>query len=139
MAVKVTVHDNLMEDMKRRDLMITSLRTTKAMGFIDGDGHCIYDGEVLRSNGFPEFIVSETEVEHKSDTSSMKSTIFDKDGMIIETLKGVAALSLHYAVARALLLEPGVDYRDDLLGRGYQARELAEAIKKEIDSYVVKA
>jgi len=133
MAVKVTVHDNLREDMKRRDLMITALRTTKAMGFIDGDGHCIYDGEVLRSNGFPEFIVSETEVEHKSDTSSMKSTIFDSDGMIIETLKGVAALSLHYAVARALLLEPGVDYRDDLLGRGYQARELARAIKEDLD------
>jgi hypothetical protein len=137
MAVRVTVHDNLREDMKRRDLMITALRTTKAMGFIDGDGHCIYDGEVLRSNGFPEFIVSETEVEHKSDTSSMKSTIFDSDGMIIETLKGVAALSLHYAVARALLLEPGVDYRDDLLGRGYQARELARAIKEDLD--VVKA
>lgn len=135
MGIKVTTHENLMQDMKRRDVVITALRTTAAIDYIDGDGHSIYDAETLISKGFPEFLVRENEYVHKSDLSSAKTTIFGPDGNIVPELKGVAALALHYAVANALLLEAGVDYNDTLIGRGFMARELADAIKKDLASY----
>lgn len=134
MSVKVTTHENLYGDIAMRTIILRVLENTEAINFIDGDGHSIYEAEVLEKAGFPNILLEPITYVHKSDTRSIKSTIFDKDGNVIPELKGVAALELHYAVANALLLVAGADYNDTLLGRGFQARELAEAIKREVNN-----
>ena len=121
------------QDFKRKEMMKTLLKNVKTVrDLIDGDGHSIYRSEYLIQQGFPEDMIKRLEETYTSDFSSAKSTIFDGDGNIVDSLTGVYALKLHYEVAYYLLLEAGVDYNDTLIGRGFQAQELARAIKKEV-------
>jgi hypothetical protein len=124
---------NFWEDSKLRDLLIKLLRDSeKARDFLDGDGHSIYDGTFLIAAGYPESFIKKYESTLTSDYSSGKTTIFDNQGNMVDSMTGIAALTFHYAVASALWLEGGVDYDDTIMGRGTQARELSKAIMKAI-------
>ena len=103
-----------------------------ALSIIDGDGHTLYNPEYLIKKGYPVDFVRNITERHESDYSSGKSTIFDKDGKPIDTLLAVAALTFHYAVASQLNLEGGKDY-ELYNGRGWQARAIAEAIRKAVN------
>jgi hypothetical protein len=121
------------QDFKRKELMVTLIKNVRSVqDVIDGDGHSIYKSDWLIQQGFPEELVRGIEREFKSDYSSAKSTIFDGDGNMVDSMTGVSALQLHYEIAAWLLLEGGVDYNDTLTGRGFQAKELAQAIKKSV-------
>ena len=103
-----------------------------ALSMVDGDGHTLYNPEYLIKKGYPVDFVRNITERHESDYSSGKSTIFDKDGKPIDTLLAVAALTFHYAVASQLNLEGGKDY-ELYNGRGWQARAIAEAIRKAVN------
>jgi hypothetical protein len=121
------------QDFKRKELMVTLIKNVRSVqDVIDGDGHSIYKSDWLIQQGLPEELVRGIEREFKSDYSSAKSTIFDGDGNMVDSMTGVSALQLHYEIAAWLLLEGGVDYNDTLTGRGFQAKELAQAIKKSV-------
>lgn len=121
------------QDFKRKELMVTLIKNVRSVqDVIDGDGHSIYKSDWLIQQGLPEELVRGIEREFKSDYSSAKSTIFDGNGNMVDSMTGVSALQLHYEIAAWLLLEGGVDYNDTLLGRGFQAKELAQAIRKAV-------
>ena len=121
------------QDFKRKELLVTLIKNVRSVqDVIDGDGHSIYKSDWLIQQGLPEELVRGIEREFKSDYSSAKSTIFDGDGNMVDSMTGVSALQLHYEIAAWLLLEGGVDYNDTLTGRGFQAKELAQAIKKSV-------
>lgn len=121
------------QDFKRKELMVTLIKNVRSVqDIIDGDGHSIYKSDWLIQQGLPEELVRGIEREFKSDYTSAKSTIFDGDGNMVDSMTGVSALQLHYEIAAWLLLEGGVDYNDTLTGRGFQAKELAQAIKKSV-------
>lgn len=121
------------QDFKRKELMVTLIKNVRSVqDIIDGDGHSIYKSDWLIQQGLPEELVRGIEREFKSDYTSAKSTIFDGDGNMVDSMTGVSALQLHYEIAAWLLLEGGVDYNDTLSGRGFQAKELAQAIKKAV-------
>jgi len=124
---------NFWEESKLRDQLITLLKNSeRARDFVDGDGHSIYSGSYLVEIGYPESFVKKYETTLKSNYESAKTTIFDNNGNMVDSMVGVPALTFHYAVASALWLEGGVDYNDTLNGRGFQARELSQAIMKTI-------
>jgi len=121
------------QDFKRKELMVTLIKNVRSVqDIIDGDGHSIYKSDWLIQQGLPEELVRGIEREFKSDYTSAKSTIFDGDGNMVDSMTGVSALQLHYEIAAWLLLEGGVDYNDTLSGRGFQAKELARAIRKSV-------
>ena len=121
------------QDFKRKELMVTLIKNVRSVqDIIDGDGHSIYKSDWLIQQGLPEELVRGIEREFKSDYTSAKSTIFDGNGNMVDSMTGVSALQLHYEIAAWLLLEGGVDYNDTLTGRGFQAKELAQAIKKAV-------
>jgi hypothetical protein len=109
------------------------LTNTSAVDYIDGDGHTLWKPDALVAAGFPVDFIRQLTFTHESDFSNPKYVIFDKNGMPVEFMEAVAALSLHYAVAEQLDLKGGVDYDNSFGGRGTQAREIARAIKVVID------
>jgi hypothetical protein len=129
----MVTENNFWEDTKRKDYITKLIKNSEAArSFLDGDGHSIYKGDYLIEIGFPEDLVKKYETTLKSDYSSGKSTIFDKDGNMVDEMVGIPALTFHYAIAEVLLLEGGVDYNDTIMGRGTQARELSRAIMKAV-------
>ena len=92
---------------------------------IVGDGHSIY----YESKYGPHFDVTDLVVEHKSDMTSHKGTIFDNTtGEPMESLKGVYNLTfLHW-----LCDEIGLTWRDygSYGGRGFQAQAMVRTIEK---------
>lgn len=122
---------NFWEDVKRKEYITNLIKNNKeARSFLDGDGHSIYSGDYLIKVGFPEDLIKEYETTLKSDYSSGKTTIFNKDGNMVDEVVGIPSITFHYAIAKAMLLEGGVDYNDTFSGRGFQARELSAAIMK---------
>ena len=114
-------------------LKVLLKNSAEAMELIDGDGHTIYSPEFLIKRGYSVEFVRNITVRHESDYSSGKSTIFGADGAPVDSLLGVAALTFHYAVAHELGLYEGKDY-ESYNGRGFQARAIAEAVKKHVES-----
>ena len=103
-----------------------------ALSMVDGDGHTLYNPEYLIKNGYPVEFVKRITDRHESDYSNGKSTIFGPNGNPIDSLLAVAALTFHYAVARELELREGEHY-EGYNGRGFQARAIAEAIRKAVN------
>lgn len=125
----MATENNFWEDSKLREVLTVLLKNNeKARGFLDGDGHSIYSGAFLVAAGYPESFIKKYESTLTSDYSSGKTTIFDNEGNMVDSMTGIPALTFHYAVASALWLEGGVDYNDTLGGRGFQAREISRAI-----------
>ena len=98
----------------------------KALDLINGDGHSIkYTRALIEVCGWPEELANAVSKEIESDTSDPKSTIFDKDGNIVEKCYGWYTLSVLMAIASAL----DVEYRGTI-GRGFQARAIDEALRE---------
>ena len=115
-----------------KDEMINILGKPETLSYIDGDGHTLYKPEAVIAAGFPADFIRDITYRHASDYSNPKSVIFDRQGNPVDEMLAVTALSLHYAVASALDLQGGVDYDDTIIGRGSMARELSQAIRKQV-------
>lgn len=86
------------------------------------DGHTIWKASILEN--FPQEIISRFVRVHKSNKKDYKSSIFDGNGKLIESLEGIYGLSLLTAIAQDL----GLEY-EGKIGRGFQAQEITKAIK----------
>jgi hypothetical protein len=115
-----------------KDEMINILGKPETLSYIDGDGHTLYKPEAMIAAGFPADFIKGLTYRHVSDYSNPKSVIFDRQGQPVDEMLAVTALSLHYAVAFALCLQPVIDYDDTIIGRGSMAQELSRAIRKQV-------
>lgn len=114
--------------------IITLLRNMpEALELIDGDGHTLYNPKYLIERGYPVDFVKKITYRHESDYDNLKATIFDPDGKPVDSMLAVAALDFHYAVAAEAGLVGGKDY-ELYNGRGFQARAIAEAVRKAVDN-----
>lgn len=102
-------------------MSITKAQVREALDadVIRGDGHTIYAPSFYADH----FDVAHLEIEYKSDYSSGKSTIYDNDGVPMESTKGVYNLRFLQWLAKEL----DVDY-PSMSGRGSQASAIARAI-----------
>ena len=89
-------------------------------GIIVGNGHAIIAPEHYKA-----FDVSHLDGTHKSDFSAGKTTIYDDDGIPMESVEGVNNLSFLYHLVDSLDLEYLTYF-----GRGTQARELVSVLEK---------
>jgi len=89
-------------------------------GVIVGNGHAIIDPK-----HYATFDVSHLDGTHSSDFRAGKTTIYDDDGIPLESVKGVNNLSFLYDLVDSLDLEYLTYF-----GRGTQARELVEVLTK---------
>ena len=87
---------------------------------IVGNGHAI-----IAPEHYATFDVSHLDSNHKSDFSAGKTTIYDDDGIPMESVDGVNNLSFLYHLVESL----GLEY-NSYFGRGTQARELVEVLTK---------
>lgn len=90
------------------------------------DGHTIFKPEGLIEDGLPKEFVDKWTREHKSDSSSPKSTIYF-EGQVVRSLEGVYGLQLLYDIASILQL----DY-PTAMGRGTQAMLIIKAIRESL-------
>lgn len=94
-----------------------------------GDGWTIWKTSAFTSMGFDKSILPIREIE--SDTSSPKSTIYDRDGKVIPKVKGVYGLSF----LRRLANELGEGSAGSMFfGRGSEARAITAAILPKLES-----
>lgn len=94
---------------------------------IVGDGHTLFRPEFYSSLVDEETLRKARLVtEHKSDTRSAKSTIFDAQGNVLTSL--VAVYNLTFLEWLAGKCE--VDYSRDFFGRGSQAQEIVRALRE---------
>jgi len=89
-------------------------------GIIVGNGHAI-----IAPKHYSTFDVSHLDGTHESDFSTGKTTIYDDDGIPLESVEGVNNLSFLYHLVESLNLE-----YQQYFGRGSQARELVEVLTK---------
>ncbi len=90
------------------------------------DGHTIWKASIL--NAFPKDVISRFVRTHKSNKKDYKSSIFDGNGKLIESLEGIYGLSLLTAIAQDL----GLEY-EGKIGRGFQAQEITKAINNWLE------
>ena len=93
-------------------------------GIIVGNGHAI-----IAPEHYATFDVSHLDGTHSSDFSTGKTTIYDDDGIPMESVEGVNNLSFLYHLVESLNLE-----YQQYFGRGSQARELVEVLDKWANS-----
>lgn len=96
------------------------------LSVIGYDGHTIWKASVLED--FPQDIISRFVRAHKSNKKDYKSSIFDNEGKLMDSVEGVYGLSLLTAIAGDL----GLNY-EGKIGRGFQAREITESIKNWLE------
>jgi len=96
------------------------------LGGIGGDGHSIFDPNLLVSFGVPEAVVSAYTIEHHSG-GSPKEMIFNGGG-VVRGVVGVYGLDFMRGLAGSL----GVTWRG-AMGRGWEARNIAEAVRQWVD------
>jgi len=87
---------------------------------IVGNGHAI-----IAPEHYATFDVNHLNGNHKSDFSAGKTTIYDDDGIPMESVDGVNNLSFLYHLVESL----GLEYHS-YFGRGTQARELVSVLEK---------
>lgn len=108
-----------------KDEIQTLLETNdEAWEALDGDGHSIMLPSFYVDLGWPEEFIASLVTVYKSDTSSIKSTIFDHDGNILESLEGIDSLSFHREIA--WMFDCDADAR--ISGRGSQARDIVHKL-----------
>lgn len=94
---------------------------------IGNDGHTIWKESVIK--GLPKGLRDRFVTEIKSDYTSYKSTIFDKNGKPVPSIKGFYGLNVLQAICNDLNL----DY-EGKIGRGFQAQVCTEAINKWLEA-----
>jgi hypothetical protein len=102
----------------------------KALDIIGGDGHTIFKREAFEGT-LPASFIDKYVKEHKSG-SHPKERIFASGGEV-PSLVGVYGLSLLYGLRRIV----GADFPEEgpfgMRGRGSQAMELTENIRRKLD------
>jgi len=93
------------------------------LSVIGYDGHTIWKPSIL--NAFPKEIITRFVQTHKSNKKDYKSSIFDGNGKLIDSLEGIYGLSLLTAIACDLNLTYA-----SKIGRGFQATTITDAIKE---------
>ena len=93
-------------------------------GRIVDDGHTIYAPFLYEG-----FEVDHLIGTHYSDRSSYKSTLTDNAGNVIDSVEGINNLAFLFWLAD----EVGIEFRT-MHGRGSQAQEIVEQLKKWIES-----
>ncbi len=96
------------------------------------DGHTIYSVEAYVKAGWPESFVKGLEHTHESDTSDPKTTIFTKSG-VAKSLTGVYNLDFLWALAA--IVGADTNKASSMMGRGFQAQCLCEALEKRKEAY----
>jgi hypothetical protein len=96
----------------------------KLLETIGGDGHTIWSAPGLIEDGIDGYIIGAFTTVEKSD-GSWKGSIFNSSGMVDE-LRGVYGLT----VIRSLASHYGES--SSKFGRGSEARELTEKIRKHL-------
>ena len=95
---------------------------------IGGDGHTLWDADAGFFKEMPkDFMESVTQV-HKSD-GTPKGSIWS-DGQLVEDMHAVYGLYLLWKLAKEV--GANLDRPHGLMGRGFQARALTEAIREKL-------
>ena len=95
---------------------------------IGGDGHTLWDADAGFFKDMPkDFMESVTQV-HKSDGTA-KGSIWGNEGMVPE-MHAVYGLDLLWKLAKEV--GANLDRPHGLMGRGFQARALTEAIREKL-------
>ncbi len=95
---------------------------------IGGDGHTLYDAADEVFKDIPKDILESVTRVHKSDGTG-KGSIW-KDGQLVEEMTAVYGLNLLWKLAN----EIGADTTKagQMMGRGFQAQRLTEAIQEKL-------
>ena len=95
---------------------------------IGGDGHTLWDADADCFKEMPkDFMEGVTQV-HKSDGTA-KGSIW-RDGELVEEMHAVYGLQLLWKLANEVGAD--MDKHDRLMGRGFRARALTEAIREKL-------
>lgn len=97
---------------------------TKLLSVIGGDGHTIYNESYLLEHDVPNSVVNAFVTTYKSD-GTLKGNI-EVNGAPVKSMKGVYGLSVLWSLASHFNVE------SDKMGRGFQARELTDGIRKAL-------
>jgi hypothetical protein len=95
---------------------------------IGGDGHTLYDAADEIFRGIPKDILESVTRVHKSDGTG-KGSIW-RDGRVVEEMYAVYGLNLLWKLAREV--GANLEKSQGLMGRGFQARALTEAIREKL-------
>lgn len=95
---------------------------------IGNDGHTIWEADADFFSGMPEEFMGSVTETLKSD-GSPKGTIW-RDGEAVDEMQGVYGLTLLWRLAR--LIGADMDKHDQLMGRGFRACALTEAIREKL-------
>jgi hypothetical protein len=96
----------------------------KVVELMGNDGHTIYDTSRLIEAGLHPRIANTFSHTYKSD-GSLKGSI-ESNGVYVDELNGIYGLDVLWSLARYFNEE------SDKMGRGFQARELTEKIRKHL-------
>jgi hypothetical protein len=94
---------------------------------IGGDGHSVWKPELL--DIFPTPLKARFIRDIESDTSDWKSTLYDNDGNVIESIKAFYGLTVLECICADLGLEVG-----SFMGRGFRAQAATEAIRRHFNA-----
>lgn len=93
-----------------------------------GDGWTIYEPSFFKDRGFPDYVIDRVTTTHVGDGTPKGSIYYNNE--VVDELKGVYILDFLYTVASLVGADSSKAGR--LMGRGFRARALAEAIKEAI-------
>ena len=99
---------------------------------IGGDGHTLYDAADEIFRGIPKNVLESVTRVHKSDGTG-KGSIW-RDGRVVEEMYAVYGLNLLWKLAREV--GANLERSQGLMGRGFQARALTEAIREKLGEEV---
>jgi len=111
-------------DNKIREQLVAAIWKYKEDLIFD-DGHTIFDPEIYRKMEVPESFLEDLIKDHRSSRASVKSSIFNNRGDIMQTCWGIYNLEFLDKVIKGLEIptKSGV-----LMGRGFIAGMLAQEI-----------
>lgn len=94
------------------------------------DGHSIFKPEALVAKGLNAEVVKKMTRSFKSDTRDHKTTIFGRDGAVIDETAGVYGLDMLAEIAGQI----GADTKHarSLMGRGFRAEAFKTAIRQKL-------
>lgn len=101
------------------------------LDIVDGlDGHSIFKPETLEAKGLDYEIIAKMTRTFKSDTSGPKTTIFNREGVVLDETCGVYGLDMLAEIAAYI----GADTKHarSLLGRGFRAEAFKTAIRHHL-------
>lgn len=128
---KQTIGDDPIAYRDHQLLHLTKEQVLAALDFIDGDGHTIFKEESLieKCGWSKEAARSVCKVIESSKDGNPKGQIFSTDGRgIYSELYGWYCLDVLRWLARVF----GVEWDRSIMGRGFEARAITEALRQHL-------